>query len=395
MQQLITARQILTGPAAEKIHDGAVLIDGDTITAVGPRAQVERQAQAAAQRRDYPHHTLLPGLINSHVHLTFDTSATFLDAVQHTNDTELLHGMASRAQQALSNGVTTVRDLGDRRGLAIRLREEIANGATAGPRILASAAPLTIPQGHCWFLGGEVSGEAAIRRLVQHNAALGADVIKVMASGGQITPGSPPMWASQFTTEELRIIVEEASGLGLPVAAHAHGTEAITSAVDARVTTIEHCSWKGRDGSDRRDEVAKQMADVGIYASTALSSKWRTAIERLSRARFEEMYGRLIWLAEQGVSLIIGTDAGLTGSMFDDFIGAIELYEYLGFDNDRVIDMATTTSATAVGIGDYAGHLRPGYSADLIVVDGDPLTSLADLRKLRLVLARGREHLLD
>ncbi|MGW5797416.1 amidohydrolase family protein [Saccharopolyspora sp. NPDC003752] len=391
VQQLISAKQMLIGPAQQRIQDGAVLVQDDTILAVGPRHHVEQRADKQARRRDFPNSTVLPGLINSHVHLCFDTSPQFLDTVQQTKDADLLLGMAGRAQQALAHGITTVRDLGDRGGLSIRLRDAITRNDLPGPRILAAAAPLTIPDGHCHFLGGTVAGEAEIRQLVQHNAALGADVIKVMASGGQITPSSPPMWASQFTAEELAIIVEEASQLGLPVAAHAHGTEAIAASVAAGVSTVEHCSWQSANGPDRRDNVAKQMADKGIYACTALSGNWRSIMERLGPEGTEAMYGRLVWLAELGVPLIIGTDAGLPGSWFDDFVGTMELFEYLGFSNERTIDMATTISATALGIADRVGQLQAGYSADLIVVDGDPLTSLAHLRHPQLVLARGRE----
>lgn len=123
----------------------------------------------------------------------------------------------------LSAGVTTVRDLGDRGGLAMKLRDRLS-----GPRVVGSGPPITVPRGHCWFLGGEVDGEDALRQRVRANAAMGADVIKVMASGGQLTPGSPPMWQNQFSVDELRLVVEEATRVGLPVAAHAHGTEAIT-----------------------------------------------------------------------------------------------------------------------------------------------------------------------
>ncbi|MEV0081560.1 amidohydrolase family protein [Saccharopolyspora sp. NPDC050642] len=392
MQQVITAGQVLIGPARQRIRDGGVLVEDDTIVAVGDRREIEQQAGPAARHRHFPTtSTLLPGLINAHVHLCFDATPHFLENLIQADDLDLLPGMAGRAQQALGSGVTTVRDLGDRSGLAIRLRDAIARGDLPGPRILASAPPLTIRDGHCHFLGGAVSGEAEIQERVRQNAALGADVIKVMASGGQITPDSPPMWASQFTGAELAIIVEEAANHGLPVAAHAHGTESIAAATAAGVSTIEHCSWKGPDGPDRRDDVAKQMADKGIHACTALSRNWRALMERLGPAGTEEMYGRLVWLDELGVPLIIGTDAGLPGSVFDDLPGTMELFDHLGFPLDQVLDMVTTASADALGIGDRVGRIRPGYDADLIVVEGDPLARLDDLRNLRLVLARGRE----
>jgi imidazolonepropionase-like amidohydrolase len=391
VQQLITAGQVLTGPAGGRIANGAVLVDGQTITAVGPRGEIEPRAGRDCRRRDYPRHTLLPGLINCHVHLALDASATPVDNLQAAGDTDLLAGMAARAGEALAAGVTTVRDLGDRGGLAIRLRDRITSNGEPGPRIVASGPPLTIPGGHCWFFGGTVDGEDEIRRQVRRNAALGADVIKVMASGGQITPGSPPMWASQFTPGQLRMVVEEATALGLPVAAHAHGTEAIAAAAEAGVTTIEHCTWmRAGGGFDRREDVAARMAGRGIYACSAMSRNWRAFMDRLGPERAEQILDRIRWLDRVGVPLIPGTDAGLPTSVFGDFAGALGLYEHLGFSPGRIIEMATVTSAAALGLGDRTGQVAPGYDADLLVTEGDPLTGLDALRRLVLVLARGR-----
>jgi len=392
VQQLITVGQVVTGPAGHRIADGAVLVDGRTITAVGPRDEVERQAHGQARSRHFPGHTLLPGLINCHVHLVLDAGATPVDTLRDTGDEALLAGMAARAQEALRAGVTTVRDLGDRGGLAIRLRDEIRSGRIVGPRIVASGPPLTVPGGHCWFFGGVTDGEEDIRRQVRHNAALGADVIKVMVSGGQITPGSPPMWASQFSTGQLRVVVEEAEAAGLPVAAHAHGTEAIVSAVTAGATTIEHCTWmRAGGGFDRRDDIAALMAERGIYACSAMSRNWRAFMERLGPERAEQIMDRIRWLDRAGVRLIPGTDAGLPTSVFGDFAGALEMYSHLGFPPDRIIEMATVTSAEALGLGGETGRIAPGYAADLLVVAGDPLTDIGDLRRTALILARGDE----
>lgn len=392
MQQLITSRKVLIGPVGQHISDGAVLIDGDTITAVGPRAEVERQLVGEVRRRDYPHHTLLPGLIDCHVHLAFDTSDSPIDALRDSDDLDLLMGMTGRAQQVLSAGVTTVRDLGDRDGLVIRLRDAIARGDVRGPRILAAGAPLTIPEGHCWFFGGAVAGDDEIRRQVRHNAALGADVIKVMASGGQITPNSPSMRQEQFSTDELRVIVEEATRAGLPVAAHAHSTEAITSAVAAGVTTVEHCTWMRAEGGgyDQREAVAKQMAADGVYACIAWPSTWRVLMDAIGPDRADQIAQRFRWMDELGVPLITGTDAGLRNAVFDDFAGALQVYEFAGFSTARIIEMATATSAAALGLGGNIGRISPGFSADLLVVDGDPLDEgLTALRDPRLILARG------
>ncbi|WP_439382154.1 amidohydrolase family protein [Amycolatopsis lexingtonensis] len=384
LQQLYTADQVIPGPAGERIPDGAVLFQNGTILAVGPRADVEGLASPTAERRDFPGGTILPGLINCHVHLVFDACGDPAHAAAEATHAEL----AGRANQLLRSGVTTVRDLGDRDGLAIQFRNQNPQGL----RIVASGPPITVPDGHCWFLGGAADGEAELRTRVRQNAQLGADVIKVMASGGQITPNSPKMWDTQFTTAELAAIVGEAQKAGLPVAAHAHGTDAIAAAADAGVSTIEHCTWlrEGGGGYDLRDEVAAKIAERGIFACVAWPSDWRGFMDRLGSARADQVVSRFAWMADHGIRMIPGTDAGAGTSGFDDYAGALQLYEHLGFDRADIIDMATTTSAEALGIGNTTGQLTSGLSADLLITAGDPLTDLANLRALQLVVARGQ-----
>lgn len=298
--------------------------------------------------------------------------------------------MAKRARQLLHSGVTTVRDLGDRNGLAIQLRDRVNRGDEMGPSIVAAGPPITPPGGHCWFLGGEAEGERQLRQRVQINADMGADVIKVMVSGGQITPNSPPMWQTQFTENELRIVVDQASHLGLPVAAHAHGTHAIQAAVNAGVTTIEHCTWlrEGGGGYDTQDTVAQTMAERGIYACVAWPPDWQGFMARLGPERADMVVNRFQWMTSHGVPLIPGTDAGLPRSGFTDYADALNLYIHLGYTADQVIEMATTSSAQALGLHGV-GQLEAGYSADILIVEGDPTTNLAALSHRRQILMRG------
>lgn len=383
LQQLLTADQVLPGPADQRIPDGAVLIEDDNILAVGPRTELEQLAPPTARRQDFPGATILPGLINCHVHLVFDAGPDPARAAADATHTEL----ADRADRLLRSGVTTARDLGDRDGLAIQFRDQHRRG----PRILASGPPITIADGHCWFLGGVTDGEADLRARVRQTAELGADVIKVMASGGQITPNSPPMWESQFAATELAIVVDEANQAGLPVAAHAHGTEAIAAAADAGVSTIEHCTWlrHGGGGYDLRDDVAEKIAERGIFACVAWPSDWQGFMNRLGPAHADRVANRFQWMAKHGIRMIPGTDAGATNSSFDDYGQALRLYEHLGFDRSHIIEMATTTSAQALRLGDTTGTLAPGLSADLLIVDGDPLDDLGALRKVQSVIAQG------
>lgn len=324
------------------------------------------------------------------MHLALDAGADPVAALRDVDDEALRRGMADRARRLLGTGVTTVRDLGDRNGLAAGLRDEIAKGRLSGPRILAAGTPITAPGGHCWFFGGEADGVDSIRELVRRNVQRGADVIKVMATGGGLTQDGPPIWAAQFSEEELRVVVAEARHAGLPVAAHAHGTEGIAAAVSAGVATVEHCTWMGRDGFDVRDDVVEAIVAQEIAVCPAASPDWRGFAQRFGPERAEEMFGRLRWMRERGVQLISGTDAGVGGAVFDDIVSSLEFFEYIGCAPADIVDMATVESARALGIAHETGTLRPGLRADLLVVDGAPLEDLQALRNVRLVMAGGR-----
>ncbi|SDP30846.1 Imidazolonepropionase [Actinopolyspora xinjiangensis] len=392
MRLLVSAERMWTGTTEHLVEDGAVLVERGLITAVGPRAELAESAPDA-HAYDFPGHTILPGLINAHVHLSLDAGAEPINTLLASEDDELLNGMAERAEQALDAGTTTVRDLGDRNGTAIRIRDAVARGELTGPRILAAGPPLTVHGGHCWFLGGEVErDENSLRRAVARRAELGADTVKVMASGGQITPNSPAMWQSQFSGDELRVIVDESRRHGLPVAAHAHGSDAITDAVAAGVTTVEHCTWLGPDGMDEREPVIRAMRDSGIRVCAGQSRNWHGLGAVVGEDLARRFHRRLSNLVEAGVGVIIGTDAGLRDSVFHDFAGALGLYEHLGFDNERILRMATSEAAEALGLGRLTGRVVPGLRADLVVVRGDPLARLSDLGEVALTIANGTPH---
>jgi imidazolonepropionase-like amidohydrolase len=392
MELVISAGQILTGPAGERIEDGSVLVREGTIAAVGIRDQVHGLASPTAMSLSVPNGTVLPGLIDAHVHLAFDAGPDPVGALRASNDRELLLGMAGRARQLLDSGVTTVRDLGDRNGLAIQLGKAIDAGMLPGPRILAAGTPLTVPGGHCWFLGGEVDDDDSIRALIRRNVELGAKVIQVMATDGGLAPGGPAIRQTQFTSAQFKVIMQEARRAGLPVAAHAHGTEGIAAAVEAGVDTIEHCTWMADGGFEVRDDLVVQIAAKGIRVCPAASPNWRAFAERFGAERAGEVFGPFRWMDERGVQLITGTDAGVPSAVFNDFVSSLEFFEYLGLSRERILEMATISTAEALGVGDDTARIAPGYRADLLLVEGDPLEDLDALRHLRIVTAGGRAH---
>ncbi|MFD9208693.1 amidohydrolase family protein [Streptomyces sioyaensis] len=389
---LITADLVLTGRADQEIRDGAVLVDADVITAVGTAAELEATVDPGVRRLRCPGATVLPGLIDCHVHLAFDAGPDPVRAVTQAAPDALAAAMADRAGQFLAAGVTTVRDLGDRDDLTIALRAAIASGKTTGPRILAATAPLTLPEGHCGFLGGGVTTGDDIRKQIARNAAAGADLIKVMASGGALTPGGPRMWESQFTRAQLRLIVEEAACHGLEVAAHAHGTAAIADCVEAGVRTLEHCSWRTAEGVTYDPEITRRIIENDIAVCRCISGDWQLFLQQLGPDRAESMTKVIRDMREAGVRFIAGTDAGVPGARFGDYVGMLEFFASLGFTPAEILDMATVDAARALGLTD-TGALRPGLRADLLVVDGNPLHELEALRRVRHVFMNGRQKI--
>lgn len=390
---LISAGTVLPGPTGQRIEDGAVLVRDGVIVAVDTHAALEASTPATTERVSRPDATLLPGLVDAHVHLVFEPGTPLEEAVSGVSDETLRARAAIHLRHLLDGGVTTARDLGDRGGLTIGLRDAVARGEIPGSRLLVAGAPLTPPGGHCWFLGGEVApaDESALRAAVRHRAGQGVDVVKVMASGGQSTPGGAAMWERQFDAAALRTIVEEAGAHGLPVAAHAHGPDSIADATAAGVRTVEHCSWMtGPGSSDFRDEVVDTMAARGVIACSGSAGRWQRLAEVVGPERTAELFGRLRRMADRGVRVLIGTDAGL--NRFDEFGLAAANWGHWGFDPETMIEMITTRAADVLGLGAVTGRIAAGLAADLLLVRGDPSSDLGALTEVELVLAAGRPH---
>nr|WSZ13597.1 amidohydrolase family protein [Streptomyces canus] len=386
---LITAERVITGPADKLIVDGAVLVESGVIAAVGTAAELDASIDAGVPRLRCPGATVMPGMIDCHVHLAFDAGPDPIRAVVDAEPGKLATAMADRSAQMLAAGVTTVRDLGDRDALTVALRASIESGTTAGPRIVAATAPLTSRGGHCGFLGGEVTSDDDIRTQIARNSAAGADLIKVMASGGALTPSGPRMWEPQFTLSQLRLIVDEAARYGLGVAAHAHGTETIAHCVTAGVRTLEHCSWRTPEGIVYDPEVTRRIVDNDIAVCRCVSGDWQLFLEQMGPERAEAMIKVIREMREAGVRFIAGTDAGVPGARFGDYVGMLEFFAWLGFGHAEILDMATVNAAHALGLTD-TGVLAAGMRADVIVIDGNPLTELDALRRIQHGFAAGR-----
>jgi len=388
LPEVLTAPRVLTGQ--ETVTDGAIVVGDTTVLWAGPARDLPAE-HAGLPKADYPGATILPGLIDCHVHLGFDGGPDPVARMRAESDEQQLVLMLRSARELLGIGVTTARDLGGRGYLGLVVREAIAAGSARGPRLVVSASPVTVTGGHCWFMGGEADSEDDLRRIVRTHHKHGADLIKVMSTGGFMTTGSAP-WYAQFSGELLKIIVEEAARVDKPVAAHAHGIEGIRRAVQAGVSTLEHCSFVTETNERQFSEsLAAEIAERGIYVCPTVSSS-APYVAKLTGV----VAGRnLKAMHDMGVRIIAGTDAGIDNTPHHQYAGGLEYLVSLGFLAEEVLAMATTQAAAALGLDTVTGRLAPGHEADVIVVDGDPLADISALGRLRRVIARGRDYVPD
>jgi imidazolonepropionase-like amidohydrolase len=331
--------------------------------------------------------TLLPGLIDCHQHLCFDGDGTLEEQVTGVDDDALVVRARTSAQRALQAGVTTVRDLGDRGYVTLGLRED-----PSLPTILASGPPLTRAGGHCWFLGGICAGETDLRRAVAERHERGCDVVKVMATGGYGTP-TVPMWASQFSAEELRIVVEEAHGRGLPVAAHCHGLAGIDLALLAGVDSIEHCTFYSSNGHPEPDEtLLARLAAGDVVIAPTLGRPPDHPVPPEQSANREILFKAWRRLHELGATVVAGSDAGIGPHKPHDVLPyAFGDLIRCGMSTRDALSALTAGAARACGVAEHKGRLAPRFDADIIAVARDPREDPEALENVNAVWRAGNQ----
>ena len=385
---VLSGARLIDGTGAEPVRGRSVVVERGLITAVVDDARAPRGAGI-----DLAGHTILPGLINCHVHLCFGAEADPVrplreDPVGLTAIKALL-----RARQTAEAGVTTVRDLGGRDYVEIAVRRAIQDGLTAGPRILAAGRPVCMTGGHGHWLAREADGADDARKAVREQLKAGADVIKIIATGGVMTPGVEP-GSAQLTLEEMRAAVEEARKAGRRTAAHAMAASGISDAIAAGITSIEH-------GIYLTDEIVARMRRDGTYLVPTLNAPAAIATGGLAAGIPDYMVRKSeavvpphvasFQLAQRaGVRIAAGADSGTPLNFHGSLLPELELMVKYGMAPLEAIRSATTTAADCLGLGGVTGRIAAGYAADLIAVAGDPAERIQALGDLRLVLAGGR-----
>jgi imidazolonepropionase-like amidohydrolase len=410
----IVGPQLIESARPEPISTGTVLIGTDgRIAAAGSSSEVV--VPSGVPTLDASGMTLLPGLIDAHIHLVWDKS---LYSISSAEDYQAHLGALSRerrlvraghyAQLALAAGVTTVRDCGANDFSVLSLRDAIDSGEFVGPRILASGQPITTTGGHI-YSGWGVDSADDMRKAVRLLASRRVDFIKLVASGGTTTPGTN-ITRAQYTLAEMRVAVEEAHRLGLEIAAHAISTDSIGLAAEAGVDTIEHCSWIAGDGKQvQTDEAAVNwMVKNGVRVDHAIIPRpylfsEETGVAPTSQEEWWLNMLKVRWpflhhIRGRGVPVILGTDACFgpwPGTAlwpgYQDLARAIEVVvRHAGFSPLDAIRMVTSDTARALRLNSEFGTIGPGKRADLILLAVDPVHDIRALRKVAMVFRDGK-----
>jgi imidazolonepropionase-like amidohydrolase len=334
--------------------------------------------------------TLMPGLIDCHVHLGLDASPQAMANVAAHDDDTLLRRMAAAATTALSAGITTVRDLGDRRFLALRLRDDLARNGIPAPRIVASGPPLTTHGGHLAVMGGEAEGADELETAVAERATRGCEVIKVMASGGATTPGSRPDEA-QYGATDLRFIVAQARERGLSTAAHVHAVTSIVDAFETGFDSLEHVTFFTAEGVASDQRLIERIADSETFVSLTIGSvPGQTNPPAAVAQRMEQIRANAARLCRAGAKIVLGTDAGLSpGKPHDVLPYCLEALVDLGMPPAQALHAVTAVAADACGLGGQTGRLAHGADADLIAINGDPTTDIRTVHHVMAVYRHG------
>lgn len=389
-----TERRKLTAIRAAGLFDGSgwvddpvVVIDGTQIVSIERASQF--QGGEHADVFDLSDTTLLPGLIDTHVHLCFDASRDVVGALAERDDAAVLAAAADAARAAVAGGVTTVRDLGDLGYLSLALRDRHDAGL---PTIVTAGPPVTSVGGHCHYLGGEASGEDGIRAAVREHVERGVDVIKIMASGGHLTPGTRTDQA-QFTRMELRAAVDEAHRFGLPITAHAHGITAIEDALAVGVDGMEHVTFQ-RDETvvDATAPLLRAIAASRIAVGLTLGIVPVPGVSPppLLQAQLPRIMANVGRIVDSGANVVLGTDAGIAPVKPHDVLRhAAQQFAGFGPRPAEVLHTVTAHAAHVIGLAARKGRIAAGYDADILAVDGNPLDDPAALHRIRAVYLRG------
>ncbi len=406
-KSIFRAKRVANESVSGWLDDHAVVVEDGLITAIEPAAKLS-SAGDSYEVFDLGDVSLLPGLVDAHCHMhcsaTHDAQALALTE----NVQQLTIRATNNMRKAVLAGTTTIRDLGSRNEVAFAVRQMIEDGHVPGPRLLLAGTPITITAGHCWFFGTEADTADQVRTAIRTQVKLGANVIKMMATGGMFTPTANPR-KPQYSVEQLKAAVEEAHRMNVPIVTHTLSAEGVRNVVDAGVDQLIHARWYDADpnkGLDYDPDTVKKMVDQGQGVDPTLghhllgqeakargeigpmSPHWAVSFKVVPEAEHVET---LMNMHDAGVKFTAGLDMGMAYGTHDrSAASAWAFVETLGWSNWKAVHAATAGTAEALGLAEKVGSLRAGFVADLAAFVGDPATSIRDMDRAETVVQSGR-----
>ena len=397
---ILRASVLIDGSGSPAVGDAEVLIEDEIIRGVGKSGE---HPTPGCEIVDFGRATIVPGLIDGHVHLQFDAGKTAEGIVgRHiaATDPQLAMRALNNAQSALAAGVTTIRDCGGRMALNLQVRDVIDSAEAVGPRLLVSGAQITTSSGHLHWCGLTADTDDEVRLAVRKMVVAGADFIKVMATGGGMTPISN-LRMPQYSKETLAALVRDASRLNKRVAAHTLAADGCEFAIDAGVSTFEHFRWITDDGYDYRPDAVERMNPETQSINATFTGMDRNrfadfdsidAVPSESIVQLRDQHEIFRDAARRGASITTSSDAGVANVHFADFALSV-IAGMVAFDDtaETAIRRATSSQAKALGIDSETGSIQSGKRADLLVVEGNASKNIFSLRNPISVYQNGRE----
>ncbi|AND40623.1 metal-dependent hydrolase family protein [Cytobacillus oceanisediminis] len=332
---------------------------------------------------------ILPGLIDCHVHLVWNGSADPQSVIKNEENDRIALEAYKHALDTLKLGVTTVRDLGAPDRTVLHVRNVIDSGLLAGPTIIASGAPICMTGGHVYYLGYESDGPDEVRKNTRRVLKEGADLVKVMATGGIYTKGEEP-GSVQLTIEELSAAKEEALKKNKKVSAHADGIEGIMNCLEVGIDTIEHGIYADRQALEIMKNQGTFLVPTMAVMRQLISSP---DIPAYALEKAKQVVGPHFSMLQEavqiGVKIATGTDCGSPLTPPRYYYDELAIMHEAGMSEMEVIKASTNVAAECLGIEDQRGSISPGKFADLLIVDSNPLNDLNSLREDKLVMKNG------
>ena len=404
--KILKAARLIDGSGGPVQERAAILLEGDTIRQVGTEETVAAPEGASVEEVDYGNKTILPGLIDSHVHLIGIGDGRAGDELTTLDDEILTLQAARNARAHLYSGVTTVRDCGAKNRTTFLLRNAVEMGITPAPRLLLAGRPMAIVGGHLSYFGIQATGPDECRAGVRQLVKEGADFIKITATGGS-TRTSHALRPS-FNVDELSAICDEAHKFGIHAAAHCASSQRMMNALEAGIATIIHGIHKEADGtSTYRPEISARIARTGVFLNATLAGA-RVRIEMLEdkmesdgltnqedvqldymMAEYETRLEHFLRMREAGVVMVAGSDSAWGNYPMGDHQTEIETHVIGGMAPMEAIVATTMDAARSCWIDDRVGTLEEGKLADILVVDGNPVDRIEDLRNIADVYQSG------